>query len=76
MSQFGSLTLAEIFTAFSEVLSESDWCLGWEEDGEMGRTVPSSSEQLDLLSCSGEPCSAGRYFLIANWIGFLIYFFF
>jgi len=28
--------------------------LGWEEDREMGRAVPSSSEQLDLLSCFGE----------------------
>lgn len=50
VSQLGSLTLGNLFIAFTEVLIESNWCLGWEEDGEMGRTVPSSSEQLDLLS--------------------------
>lgn len=54
VSQLTRLTLGKLSTAFTEVLGESDWCLGWEEDGEMGRTVPSSSEQLDLLSCSGE----------------------
>lgn len=54
VSQLTWLTLGKLSTAFTEVLGESDWCLGWEEDGEMGRTVPSSSEQLDLLSCSGE----------------------
>lgn len=54
VSQLAWLTLGKLSTVFTEVLGESDWCLGWEEDGEMGRTVPSSSEQLELLSCSGE----------------------
>lgn len=54
VSQLTWLTLGKLSTAFREVPGESDWCLSWEEDGEMGRTVPSSSEQLHLLSCSGE----------------------
>lgn len=75
VSQFSSLTLGEIFTAFSEVLSESNWCLGWEEDVEMGRTLPSSSEQLDLLSCSGEP-SCRRMLSYSKLDRFFHYFFF
>ena len=70
VSQLGLLTLGKLFTAFTEVLDESNWCLGWEEDGEMGRTVPSSSDQLDLLNCFGEQCSAGSFFVTENWTGF------
>lgn len=62
MSQLCSLTLGKLFTAFTEVLGESNWCLGWEEDGETGRAVPSSSEQLDLLSGFGDRCSADSFF--------------
>lgn len=36
----------------------------------MGRTVPSSSEQLDLLSRFDERCSAGSFFVTENWTGF------
>lgn len=62
MSQLSSLILGKLFTALGEVLGESNWCLGWEEDVEVGRTVPSSSEQLDLLRCFAELCSAGQVF--------------
>lgn len=36
----------------------------------MGRTVPFSSEQLDLLSRFDERCSAGSFFVTENWTGF------
>lgn len=70
VSQLGSLTLGKLFTAFTEVLRESNWCLGWEKDEEMGRTVPSSSEQLDLLSCFGELCTPGSFLVTGNWTFF------
>lgn len=70
VSQLSSLILGTLFTAFTEVLSESNWCLGREKDWEICRTVPSSSDQLDLLSCVGEWCSAGSCFVTENWTGF------
>lgn len=36
----------------------------------MGRAVPSSSEQLDLLSRFGDRCSAASFFVTENWTGF------